>query len=94
LLNASLSPCRRYHPAGVNRRLSQAATPHAAFTLHLWARPPGLLSFGATRAFTSVAARRLAHHPEDGFVDGLQVIRFPSCLPSKLRGLWLLPRRD
>ena len=33
-------------------------------------------------------------HPEDGLVDGLQDIRFPSCLPSKLRGFWLLPRRD
>ena len=54
----------------------------------------GLLTFGATSAFTFVTARRLAHHPEDGVVDGLQDIRFPSCLPSKLRGFWLLPRRD
>ena len=30
----------------------------------------------------------------DGFVDRLQPIRFPSWLLSKLRGLWLLPRRD
>ena len=32
--------------------------------------------------------------PYDGFVNGLQVIRFLSFLPSKLRGLWLLPRKD
>ena len=30
--------------------------------------------------------------PRMAFVDGLQIIRFPSCLPSKLRGSWLLPR--
>src|SRR5262245_29774906 len=32
-------------------------------------------------------------HPEDGVVDGFQVIRFPSCLPSQLRGFRLLPRQ-
>jgi hypothetical protein len=32
--------------------------------------------------------------PYDGFVNGLQVIRFLSFLPSKLRGLWLLPWKD
>lgn len=38
-------------------------------------------------AFTCVTARSLAHHPFDGFVHGLQSIRFPSCLPCKLQGL-------
>ena len=33
LLDVSLSPCRRYHPAGVTRRVSQPATGHAAFAL-------------------------------------------------------------
>src|SRR5439155_15322924 len=50
--------------------------------------------FEATSAFTLVTARGLAHHPHDGLVDGLQKFGFPSPLPSKLRGLWLLPRRD
>src|SRR4051794_21700436 len=51
----------------------------------------GLHNFGATCAFTLVTARRLAHHPEDGFVNGLQDIRFPSCLPFKLRGVGYYP---
>ena len=51
----------------------------------------GLHNFGATCAFTHVTARRLAHHPEDGFVNGLQDIRFPSCLPFKLRGVGYYP---
>ncbi len=31
LLGVSLSPCCPYHPAGVNSRVSQAATVHTAF---------------------------------------------------------------
>ena len=42
--------------------------------------PPELLPFEATSAFTLVTARWLAHHPEGGFVDGLQVIG--SLLPA------------
>ena len=33
LLDVSLSPCCRSHPAGVTRRVSQTATVHAAFAL-------------------------------------------------------------
>ena len=36
------------------------------------ARPPGLTHFRGHLAFTFVTARRLAHPPFDGFVDGLQ----------------------
>lgn len=52
----------------------------------------GLASVEATSAFTLVAARSLACHPQSGVVDGLQLTRFPSWLPSKLRGLWFFPR--
>lgn len=52
----------------------------------------GFASVEASSAFTLVAARQLARRPQSGFVDGLQLIRFPSWLPSKLRGFWLLPR--
>src|ERR1700756_4309357 len=39
--------------------------------------------FEATNGFTCVAARGLAHHPRDGFVDRLQKLSFlPSCYPS------------
>ena len=86
MLDVPLSPCRRSHPAGASRRVSRAAAVRAAFALRLGARPPGLPNFGATSAFTRVTARGLANHPEDDRVDGLQGIRFPSCLPSKLRG--------
>jgi hypothetical protein len=60
LLSMSLSPCRRYHPAGVFHRISQIAMSHAVFTLRLWARPPGFFTFEATSAFTFVTARKLA----------------------------------
>src|SRR5262245_28506525 len=94
LLDVPWSPCRRSHPAGASRRVSRAAAIRAAFALRLRARPPGLLTFGATSAFTCVTARGLADHPEDDRVDGLQDSRLPSCLPSKLRGFRLFPRRD
>src|SRR5271169_5829012 len=42
LRSASLSPCCRYHPAGVEYRASQPTTLHAAFTLRKRARPPVL----------------------------------------------------
>jgi hypothetical protein len=40
----------------------------------------------ATFAFTLVAARRLAHHPEGGFVDGLQIIWFPTLTAIQATG--------
>ena len=57
LLDASLSPCCRSHPAGVPRRVSQYASWHAAFTSPLEVRPPGPRTFGVTTAFTCVTAR-------------------------------------
>ncbi len=53
---------------------------------------PGFASIEATCAFTHVAARQLACRPQSGFVDGLQLTRFPSWQPSKLRGFWFFPR--
>ena len=90
-LDVPWSPCRRSHPAGGSHRVSRAAMVPAAFALRLRARPPDLRTFGATSAFTGVTARGLAGHPEDDRVDGLQVIRFPSCLPSQLRGFGSSP---
>jgi hypothetical protein len=57
LLGASLSPCCRYHPAGVEYRASQRTNLHAAFTLRKRARPPVLPPFEATCAFACAAAR-------------------------------------
>jgi hypothetical protein len=37
----------------------------------------GVNRFEASCAFTFVAARRLAHHPRDGFVDRLSGFGFP-----------------
>jgi transposase InsO family protein len=79
----SWSPCRRSHPAGGHRRAGQRATGPAAFAQFPTARPPGFFSFGATAAFTLVAARGLAHPPPEGFVDGLQGVGLPlPCHPS------------
>src|SRR5262245_11844059 len=76
LLHVSWSPCRRSHPAEGSRRVSQTATLPAAFAWTGHARPPELGDFDATPAFTHVTARQLAHHPCDGFVDGLQGFGF------------------
>jgi putative transposase len=83
LLDVSWSPCRRSHPAGGHRRAGQRATGPAAFAQFPTARPPGFFRFGATAAFTLVAARGLAHPPPEGFVDGLQSVGLPlPCHPS------------
>ena len=77
MLGASLPPCRRCYPAGGGRRFSQSATAPAAFAHNQRARPPRLDLFEATSAFTLVTAWWLAHHPMDGFANGLQSISFP-----------------
>jgi hypothetical protein len=70
-------------PPEGRRRVSQTATLPAAFARTGHAQPPGLGAFEATSAFTHVTARQLAHHPSDGFVDGLQGFGFPPpCHPS------------
>ena len=51
----------------------------------------GINRFEASCAFTFVAARRLAHHPEDGFVDRLSGLGFPPPLLSKLQGSGFYP---
>src|SRR3989475_11940927 len=82
-LDVSWSPCRRYHPAGVSRRISQVRRAMLPSPLNSEARPPGLKYFGATYAFTCVTARGLTHHPFDGLVGGLQSLGFPPpCHPS------------
>ena len=54
-----------------------------AFALSVRARPLEFSVFEATYAFTCVAARSLAHHPKDGFVDRLHSLRFlRKCDPS------------
>jgi hypothetical protein len=84
LLNVSLSSCRRYRPARASRRISQSATVHVAFTSACEVRPLGVfLGLEVTYTFTFVTARRLAHHPKDGFVDRLHALRFlHACDPS------------
>ena len=54
LLHVSWSPCRRSHPAGGDRRVSQTATLPAAFARTTHARPPELGVFEATSAFTQL----------------------------------------
>src|SRR5438128_1186843 len=74
---------RRYHAAGVSRRISQVRRAMLPSPLNSEARPPGLKYFGATYAFTCVTARGLTHHPFDGLVGGLQSLGFPPpCHPS------------
>jgi hypothetical protein len=53
--------------------------------LHPWKEGSAseAILFGATCGFTSVTARRLAHHPKDGFVGWLHRLRFLHlCNPS------------
>jgi hypothetical protein len=91
LLSASLSPCCRYHPAGVEYRVSQPTTLHAAFTLRLRARPPGLFIFGATSTFACAAARRLAAILKMALSMGFRslVSRLPAIQATRLLALAL-----
>ena len=89
-------PCRRAvanHPAGGMRRVNRSSPLPTAFAPPLRARPPGLHLFGASTR--SLALRPGDSPPSQGWVvNRLQVSRFPSCLPFRLRGFRLLPRRD
>lgn len=55
------------------------------------AKPPRPISAPPQALERAAQARFAHHHPMGGFVDGLQLTRLPSWLPSKLQGLWLLP---
>ena len=83
----SLSPCCRFHPAGVTYRLSQITVRHALFALALRARPPEQC-FGATSVFVSLRpgdsqpSRRWPYRWASG-------IRFRSSLPSRYKALAL-----
>jgi hypothetical protein len=57
LLDAFLSSCRRFHPAGASVRASQHAAARAAFALTVAGSASGAITFGATCAFTFVTAR-------------------------------------
>ena len=79
----SSSPCRRSHPAGVVRRVSQAATAHTAFAFPVAGSASGaphLRGHLCVRLRYSLETR---HHPADGAVERLQRVGFPSpCAPS------------
>jgi len=94
LLSASLSACRRYHPAGVECRIDQRSTFHAAFTLPHAGSASGAGHFGATYAFACATARGLAAilmmALSMGFrslVSLLPAIRATRLLASALAGL-------
>lgn len=57
LLDASLSPCSRYHPAEVAVALASWLTVDSAFVLQVRTRPSDLNLFEANSAFTFVTAR-------------------------------------
>ena len=89
MLNVPWPPCRRSHPAGVARRPSQSAASHAAFARKAHARPPDLCGF---RGYLCVHPRYgpVTHSPSvRWFGRWAPGVRFPSALPSKLRGVWL-----
>src|ERR1019366_6846643 len=59
LLSMPWSSCCRFNPARMKRRVSQAATVPAAFTLRKWARLLGFPLFEAISPFTDATARSL-----------------------------------
>ena len=87
MLSVSLSPCRRSHPAGVVRRVSQYATAHAAFAFPV----AGSASGAAFRGHCAFACYSQAHAiPQMVWSRG-----FGSWFPVPLLsepGLWLSPR--
>jgi hypothetical protein len=90
LLSVSLSPCCRSHPAGVVRRVSQAATAHAAFTFPVAGSASGAITFGATYAFACATAWRLAPILQMRLSSGFRrLVSRPPAL--RATGLWLFP---
>ena len=83
MLCVSLSPCRRSHPAGVVRRVSQAATAHAAFTFPDAGSASGAAHFRGHRCVRLRYGLETRPHPKDEVVERLQKVGFPSpCSPS------------
>src|ERR1700693_2574153 len=83
LLNASLSPCCRYHPAEVENRVSQSSMLHAAFALSVAGSAFGAAHFRGHLCVRLRCGPVTRDHPYDDPVDGLQVIGFPPpCHPS------------
>jgi hypothetical protein len=81
------------HPAGATRRVNRSATSRAAFALTVAGSASGATHFRGHLAFTFVTARTTRTCPVGRVVEGLQVRRFPSGLPSQLRGFRFLPRQ-
>ena len=67
LLDMSLSPCRRFHPAEMNSRVGQCSAAHVAFALRLKARPSDLLIFEAT-------TRLLLLRPGDSLISPREIL--------------------
>jgi hypothetical protein len=83
LLGVSLCPCRRSHPARVVRRVSQGATAHAAFTFPVAGSASGAAHFRGHLCVRLRYSLEPRPHPEDGVVERLQEVGFPSpCAPS------------
>src|SRR6266849_503783 len=76
-------PCRRSHPAGVVRRVSQSATAHAAFTFPVAGSASGAAHFRGHRCVRVRYGLETRPHPTDEAVERLQKVGFPSpCSPS------------
>src|SRR5512142_1000964 len=84
--SCSMCPGRRAvatPPAGAPRRTDRFATSCTAFALQWRARPPGLLTFGATSRSLALRPERLAPTPRVGSSRGFSTIGFPpGCPPS------------
>src|SRR5262245_64693126 len=95
--SCSMGPGRRAvanHPAGATRPLNRLGSGHAAFALTVAGSASGATHFRGHLAFTFVTARTTRTYPTGRVVEGLQDRRFPSGLPSQLRGCRFLPRQD
>ena len=83
MLGVSLFPCRRSHPAGVVRRVSQCATAHAACTLPVAGSASGAAHLRGHLCVRLRYSLETRHHPVDGVVERLQAVGVPSpCSPS------------
>ena len=89
-------PCHRADAATPSERfaVTRRGRPVLLSPQSRRAQPPRLVTFGASFTFTSLRPGGSHASLKRSFVDGLQLIRFPSWLPSTLQGFWLLPRWD
>ena len=90
MLRVSSSPCRRSHPAGVDRRVSQAATTQAAFAVTVAGAASGAAHLRGHRCVRVRYGLETCPHPTEEAVERLQKVGCPSPGSPSYRALIII----